>query len=200
MLIPKVLDNKSKFVIAVAFTLWITFLACSVDVKDGKNGESSKVDIQTPVGGIHVNEEADVHDTGLPPYPGARVKPKAHDGDSKSANVNLSAMGFGIKVVALEYESDDAPAKVLAFYRDKLKKYGDVLECHTNKHGGDQDVDYHGDDSGSKPVSCKGDNHGSVIELKVGTENNQHIVSVEPEGKGTDFAVVMVQIHGKETI
>jgi hypothetical protein len=200
MLIPKVLDNKSKALIAVAFAGLLTVAGCSIDVKDGKNGEASKVDIQTPVGGIHVNEAADIRDTGLPAYPGARIKEKSHDGESKSANVNLSSMGFGLKVVALEYESDDPPDKVMAFYRDKLKKYGDVLQCRTTKHGGDVDADYHGSESSSKPVTCKGDNSGSVIELKVGTENNQHIVSVEPEGKGTDFAVVLVQIHGKDTI
>jgi hypothetical protein len=200
MLIPKVLDNKRKALIAVAFAGCLTIVGCSIDVKDAKNGDSSKVDIQTPLGGIHVNEAADIRDTGLPAYPGARIKEKTHDGDSKSANVNLSSMGFGLKVVALEYESDDPPDKVMAFYKDKLKKYGDVLQCRTNKHGGDEDVDYNGKDSVSKPVTCKGDNSGSVIELKVGTENNQHIVSVEPEGKGTDFAVVLVQIHGKDTI
>jgi hypothetical protein len=200
MLIPKVLDNKSKALIAIAFAGWLTLLACSVDVKDGQNGDASKVDIQTPVGGIHVNETADVRDTGLPAYPGARLKEKSHDGDEKGANVNISGMGFGLKVVALEYESDDAPDKIIAFYSDKLKKFGDVLQCRTNKHGGDEDVDYNGKDSVSKPVTCKGDQHGNVVELKVGTENNQHVVSVEPKGKGSDFAVVMVKIHGKDTI
>ena len=35
-------------------------------------------------------------------------------------------------MVALEYESDDAPAKLVAYYKDQLKKYGKVLECHTS--------------------------------------------------------------------
>jgi len=36
------------------------------------------------------------------------------------------------------------------------------------------------------------------VELKVGTEDNQHIVAVEPQGKGSSFALVYVQTHGKE--
>ena len=77
--------------------------ACSVSVKDHDDSGNSKVDISTPVGGIHVDENADARDTGLPVYPGARPKPKTDDGDKKSANVNLSAFGYGLKVVALEY-------------------------------------------------------------------------------------------------
>jgi hypothetical protein len=116
MLVPKVLDNKTKAMIAVAFAGWLTVLACTVSVKD-HDGDNSKVDIQTPVGGIHVDEEANVKDTGLAVYPGARKKEKT-DHDSKSANVNISSSFFGVKVVAIEYESDDPPSKVQAFYQD----------------------------------------------------------------------------------
>jgi hypothetical protein len=46
-------------------------------------------------------------------------------------------------------------------------------------------------------VSCEGNNRGNVVELKAGTEDNQHVVSVEPEGNGSDFALVYVQTRGK---
>jgi len=40
--------------------------------------------------------------------------------------------------------------------------------------------------------------------LKVGTKDNQHVVSISPQdkGKGTDFALVFVQARGssKDTI
>jgi hypothetical protein len=195
MLVPKVLDNKAKAMIAVAFAGWLTVLACTVSVKD-QNGDNSKVDIQTPVGGIHVDEEANVKDTGLAVYPGARKKEKT-DHDSKSANVNISSSFFGVKVVAIEYESDDPPSKVQAFYQDQLKKFGQVIECHTDKHGGDLNVKA-GKDTSSRGVRCEGDNRGNVVELKVGTEDNQHLVSVEPQGKGTDFALVYILTRGKE--
>lgn len=196
MLIPKVLDNKSKLMIAVAFAGCFTVLACTVSVKDHDGGENSKVDIETPIGGIHVNEEANVRDTGLAVYPGARQKPRT-DGDSKSANVNISSGFFGVKVVAIEYESDDPPSKVLTFYRDQMKKFGSVVECRTDKHGGDLDVKAGDHHDSSRPVSCEGNNSGKVVELKTGTEDNQHLVSVEPEGNGSDFALVYIQTRGK---
>ncbi len=197
MLIPKVLDNRAKLLIAVAFITWLSFVACSVNVKDHGDGENSKVDIQTPVGGIHVNEGADVRDTGLAVYPGARQKPKK-DGDSKSANVNISTSFFGVKVVAIQYESDDPPDKLLSFYRDQLKKYGRVIQCRTDRHGGDMEVHAGDKSSSSREVSCSGSNSGDVIELKTGTEDNQHLVSVEAQGKGSDFALVYIQTRGKE--
>ena len=172
-------------------------LGCSVNVKKEPNGQDKQVDINTPVGGIHVSKQADVADVGLTVYPGARVKEKSSDGSDKTANVNISGFGFGIKVVALEYESDDAPAKVLSFYRDQLKKkYGNVLECHSSSHFNlDMNMDSH--DSKSNELTCEGD-HGSNIELKVGKKDDQHIVAVEPEGKGSSFSLVYVRTHGKD--
>ncbi len=196
MLIPKPLDIKTRLLIAVAFTFWLTLLACSVNVKDHNDGKSDKVDIDTPIGSLHVNEDVDVRDTGLTVYPGARPKPKSGH-DDKGANVNISSSFFGVKVAAIEYESDDPPSKVIAYYQDQLKKYGSVIECHTSKHGGDLTVKA-GDKQSHNPVSCQGHGSGDVVELKVGTEDDQHLVSVEPEGKGSDFALVFVQTRGKE--
>jgi hypothetical protein len=188
-------SNRRILTMALAFIGFLPLLACTVSVKDHENGENSKVDIETPIGGIHVNEEADVHDTGLAVYPGARQKPKT-DGESKSANVNISSGLFGVKVVAIEYESEDPPAKILAFYRQQMKKFGNVVECRTNKHDGS--VVAGGGERGSHPVSCDGDNSGNVVELKSGTEDNEHLVSVEPQGKGSDFALVYVRTRGKQ--
>lgn len=201
MLIPKIPDNRAKLLIAVAFTLWLTLLACTVSVKDHGDDGAKKVDISTPVGGIHVDENADVRDTGLPVYPGARPKPKSDDGDKKSANVNLSAFGYGLKVVALEYESDDPPAKVIAFYQDQLKKYGSVLQCHSSHGKMDDDVPAVGGKKGyvvGGKLKCDNDDNGKTVELKAGTDENQHIVSVDPEGKGSDFAIVWLRLRGKE--
>ena len=95
---------------------------CSVNVKKEANGQDKRVDINTLVGGIHVSKQGDISDVGLAVYPGSRVKEKDSDGSGKSANVNISGFGYGLRVVAVEYESDDAPARVLAYYRDQLKK------------------------------------------------------------------------------
>ena len=171
--------------------------SCSVSVKKDANGQDKHVDIKTLVGGIHVSNDADVSETGLAVYPGARLKPKDSSGDDKSANVNISGFGFGIKVVALEYESDASPAKLIDFYRDQLKKYGNVLECHTSSH---LDVNMNFSDSSrsnSRELTCDS-GHGNNVELKVGSKENQHIVSVEPSGKGSSFSLVYVRTHGKD--
>ena len=167
--------------------------ACSVNVKKEANGQDKQVDIKTLLGGVHVSKQADVSDVGLAVYPGARLKEKDSEGSDKSANVNISGFGFGLKVVALEYESDDAPAKVLSFYRRQLKKYGNVLECHTSS--GKWNFNMGKNDSNE--LTCEGSG-GNDIELKVGKKSDQHIVAVEPEGKGSSFSLVYVRTHGKD--
>ena len=176
---------------------------CSVNVKKDNEGQDKKVDIETPVAGLHVSNEPDVQDTGLPVYPGAtRKEKKSGDSDETGANVNIVTSLFGLKVVAVEFLSKDSPDKVMAFYKDKLTKYGNVLECHKHKGGGSVTMNGGDDekDSKSRQLKCEGDNSGNVIELKVGTQEKQHIVSIEPKDNGTDFALVFVQTRGKDTI
>src|SRR5450432_707733 len=191
------MSKRGKSVFALALTLVFVALlaACSVNVKKGNNGEDKNVDITTPMGGIHVSDDADVRDTGLPVYPVARPMPKDRDGDRKNANVNISGFGFGVKVVAIEYESDDSPSKLIAFYQDRLKKYGNVLECHSSGHANYSRTDY---GHGSNELKCDGDDSGKNIELKAGNEDNQHIVAVEPDGSGSSFTLVYIRTHGKE--
>jgi hypothetical protein len=189
MLNPQSLATSWRLSIVMMLAALVLLPACSVSVKDHDNRGTSKVDINTPVGGIHVDENADARDTGLPVYPGARSKPKTDDGDKKSANVNMSAFGYGLKVVALEYVSDDPPDKIIAYYQDQLKKYGHVLQCHSSGIKADHD--------GGK-LKCDSDDNGKKVELKAGTDDNQHIVAVEPEGKGSDFAIVWLRLRGKE--
>jgi len=201
MRIPKPAVISWSLSIAAILAALALLPACSVNVKDhGDNGDS-KVDISTPVGAIHVDQNADARDTGLSVYPGARLKPKSSDGDKKSANVNMSAFGFGLKVVALEYESDDPPAKIIAFYQGQLKRYGNVLQCHNGGFKIDDDVPVVGGKKGyvvGGKLKCDSDNSGNKVELKAGTDDNQHIVTVDPEGKGSDFAIVWLRFRGKE--
>ena len=191
---------RNHFQLSVVLMLTVAFLllgACSVNVKKNDNGQDKNVDIDTPFGGIHVKNGADVRDTGLSVYPGARPKQKSDSDDEKSANVDISTSAFGVKVVAVEYETSDSISKVISFYKDQLKKYGNVLECHTS----DKNYAYEGD---SEELKCEGKNDGKTIELKSGTKSNQHIVAINPrdndkdKGKGSDFALVYVRMRGKE--
>jgi hypothetical protein len=188
--------NRFSLLSIVAITAGFALLTgCSVNVKKEANGQDKQVDINTLLGGIHVSKDADVADTGLDVYPGARIKEKDknNDGRDKSANVRISGFGYGLKVVALEYQSDDAPANILAFYKDRLKKYGNVLECHTSKGNWNLNSGKHG----SNELTCEGSG-GSDIELKVGKQDDQHIVAVRSEGKGSTFSLVYVRTHGKD--
>ena len=203
-----------KVIAGIASTALLAALVilpgCSINVKDkNKNGEK-RVDIRTPMGDIHVNEQPDIRETGLPLYAGARPAPKDNGEDKKSANVNISGMGFALKVVAAEFQSDDSPDKLIAYYNKELQRFGKPIQCHGRWNGGDVNADLHSkskdkdkdkdkDKEGSKPVSCRDNGGGDSVELKVGTEENQHVVSVKPEGKGTRFALVYVRAHaGKE--
>jgi hypothetical protein len=171
--------------------------ACSVNVKKEPNGQDKQVDINTLAGGIHVSNDADASDVGLPIYPGARLKPKEANGDSKSANVNISTFGFNLRVVALEYESDDAPGKIVSFYRDQLKKYGKVLECRTNDLNFNMNTHSGDSKDNSNDLVCE-QSGGSKTELKVGHKDDQHIVAVDSEGKGSSFSLVYVHTRGKQ--
>jgi len=201
--------------------------ACSISTHDKDKNGAKRVDIKSPFGDMHVSEQADYHDTGLTLYPGATPAPKDNSNEEKGANVNMSFPGFSLKVVAAEFLSDDAPDKLIAYYSKELQKYGSPIRCDgawaTNnlksEAGNDNDND---NDKGSKPVTCDNDHGGKSVEvkvgekdkkiilhpgssesgsveLKVGTESNQHIVSVKPNSKGSRFALVYVRTHtGKD--
>ncbi len=189
-------DNFStSFIVAAGAAALLLASACSINMKKEGNGQDKQIDINTLAGNIHVSKQADAGDVGLTVYPGARPKEK-YSGDDKSANVNISGFGYGIKVIALEFESADGPAKVLSFYRDQLKRYGKVVECHTSNF--DLDLRMNTSKVGeSGDLTCDGPS-GSHIELKAGRRDDLHIVAVDPEGGGSSFSLVYVRTHGKD--
>jgi hypothetical protein len=183
----------------IVFAVFVAAAALPGRAQAQKQDDADKhVDIQSSVGDLHLGNDADARKAGLPLYPGARLR---HDKEnSDAANLSLFTQAFGVKLVVAKYDSDDAPGKVLEYYREHLKKYGKVLECHTSEHGGDAHADVNDDDDHpSRELKCEGDNQGPVTELKVGTENHQHVVAVEPRGsRGSTFALVYVHTRGKE--
>lgn len=184
--------------VVILTATFFLFTGCNVNVKKSGNDEDKNVDIDTPFGGIHVSKGADVRDTGLPVYPGAKPKEKGDSEDEKSANVDISTSAFGLKVVALQYQSDASPDQIIAYYKDKLKQYGTVLECHTNAKHYNYQAHSDADKEHSDELKCEGSS-GKTIELKAGTKSNQHIVAINSENKGSSFALVYVRMRGKET-
>jgi hypothetical protein len=177
---------------ALALVVALTLSAFAQDSSD----QNKNLDIRSSVGDLHVGSDADARRVGLPLYPGAHLK--SDEENKNQANLSVVTQAFGIKLIVANYESDDAPAKVIDFYRDKLKKYGKVLECHSQKHGGDVDVHDDKDSKATKELKC-GENSGPVTELKAGSEDNQHVVAIEPgSGKGSTFSLVYLRTRGKQ--
>jgi hypothetical protein len=181
--------RKPAFVLSVAaFSLGV-LCGCSVSTHENDKGKKNDVDIKSPFGSVSVREgHTDVKDTGLPGYPGARLKQR--DEESTDASVDISSPLFGVKVVAVKFESDDAPDKVLSFYRKEMGKYGKVVDC-TGGFG----LDFHRHRDKDAPVTCDGRDSGHEYreELKVGTESNQRVLAIKPRGSGSEFAVVYVK-------
>ena len=117
--------------------------ACSINVDD-KDKKNQKVDIQTPFANLKVNTDEKSRPTTAFRFIPARTCAPTEDGDNHAANVNIGAMGFGLKVVAAEYETDDSPEKVKAFYEDKMKTFGEVLVCSGHDGGSDVHIDSKG--------------------------------------------------------
>jgi len=186
--------RRMLFAVLFAAVAALLLAACSISVDD-KDKKNEKVDIHTPLADLKVNtNEKAATDNGIPVYPGAHLRP-AENGDNHAANVDIGAMGFGLKVVAAEYETEDSPEKVKKFYQDKMKTFGDVLVCEGHSGGSDVHLNRKGDED--TKLSCKG-THGEGWEIKAGTSENEHMVSIEPHGSGTRFGTVLVQTHGKE--
>ena len=118
--------------LAVVLTLASAFTLPALTQDSGSKDKS--LDVRSSVGDLHVGPDADAKKIGVPLYPGARLKSK-NDNDHDQANLSLLTEEFGMNLLVASYVSDDAPGKVIDFYREKLKKFGKVLECHSQKHG-----------------------------------------------------------------
>jgi len=190
--------------IGISSTLLVTAfaLAACVNVKKSDNGDN--VDVKTPFGSVSVRtDQVKPEETGLNVYPGSKLVPQ-HGHDNDQANVNISSPWGQLKVVALNYHSDDPPEKVLDWYRKDLhQKYGKFLECK-----GDEFSSHTSNKDSNNQLTCgsekgNGKNYsyttgGDTLELKTGTDDKQHIVAVKPEAGGSNIALVYVQKHGEK--
>ena len=182
-------------VAAVVALSLVMMTGCQID--SHKDGDNDNVKIATPFGGMQVktNDAVVKEGMGLPVYPGAE-RVKKHDNDSGSADVNLSFGSFQLRVKAASYRSTDTPDKLAAFYRQALARYGDVIQCSNNKPVGTPTRTSEGltcDNEKDKNVKVNEDLSGKV-ELKAGSKQHQHIVSIDPEGSGTKFGLVALDL------
>ena len=66
-----------------------------------------------------------------------------------------------------------------------------------NGHSSDSDVHISDKKDKDKKLNCS-DSSGNGWEIKTGTSDNQHLVSIEPHGSGTRFGTVYIQTRGKQ--
>jgi hypothetical protein len=176
-------DPSRTLAAHVAVLASLAFAGCSIDVKNGDHGRRADVDIRAFGNAVKVHTDVPAEGTGLSVYPGARVS-REHD-RAESANVDVRGwFGLGVKVVAAKFESDDEPDRIRDFYRDELEKYGPVTVCHG-------DVDFRRRD-GVRRAVCK-DRDSDTLKMVAGVAENQRIVTIEPDGDGTEFALVYVR-------
>ena|ERR1700761_7784440 len=179
----------------------ILMVGCRVESDD--HGDGKNVKIATPFGGMSVKtDDATVLEgIGLPGYPGAVLVKKDKDKDKDSngaADVNFSFGSFQLRVKAASYRTPDSPDKVAAFYKKALGRYGDVIECQNNKPVGALTHTMEGltcDNEKENHLSVD-DNMSGKMELKAGSKLHQHIVGIDPEGSGTKFGMVALQLPG----
>ena len=149
---------------------------------------------------LHANSHASAANVGLPPYPGATLYKDA-DNDS-AADLGLTIGEFHFSLMAVSYVTSDSPAKVLAFYRKPLSRYGEVLECHQGKPVGALMVTNSGLTCGHVQA---GDNTNSSTdhELRAGSSNQYRIVGIDDSHPGsTRFGLVYLELpndDGKKT-
>jgi len=159
----------------------IVLVTACVVVREDEDGDTTRVAISTPVGGLAARTGENAGNTGLPVYPGAQRSRDEHEGDADRASVSIGTPWFGLHVIAAEYESLDAPERILGFYREEMKKFGAVTECRG-------EVDFR-----NGRADCRSRPSSEDVQLVAGTEERHRIVSVKPRREGSEFALVSIQ-------
>jgi hypothetical protein len=195
-------EMSARQVVLPAMVLGLAMMSgCRVDTN--KQGDSENVKVATLFGGVQVktNNAMGVEGIGLPVYPGAELV-KKKDKDNGSADVNLSFGRFQLRVKAANYRTPDDPEKVSAFYKDAMRKYGTVIECNHDQPVGTPTQTDEGltCSDGDKRHESASANVSGKTELKTGSKQHQHIVAIEPEGSGTKFGLVALDLPGNLSI
>jgi hypothetical protein len=180
-------------------------LTAGCRVETHKDGNADNVRIATPFGGMSVKtNEAVVQDNlGLDVYPGAVPEKKKNENDS-AADINMSFGSFHLGVKAASYTTPDSPDKVMAFYQKSLAKHGTVIECKHDQPIGTTTRTPDGltcDDDNKKHVNINIKNDdGGETQLKFGSKQHQHIVSIEAKNGGTKIGLVALDLPGSFTV
>jgi len=167
-----------------ATVLFAASLFCDSGVSFGQNSDVNLA--------LHANSHASAADIGLPAYPGANLYKDADN--NTAADLGLTVGDFHFSLMAVNYVTSDSPARVLAFYRKPLSRYGEVLECDHGKPVGALTVTRSGLTCGDVQVSG---NTNSVTdhEIRAGSLHQYRIVGVDESHPGsTRFGLVYLDL------
>jgi hypothetical protein len=188
--------NSSRTIATLATLLAVTSLISGCRVENNEHGDGNHVKVATPFGGVNVktNDSSVLDGLGLPIYPGAQFQ---QDPDHKngSADVDLHLGSFALRVKSAAFKSPDSPDKLIAFYRQALTRYGDVIECQ------------HGQTIGSlthtaQGLTCDEDKHShsegdaQKIKLLAGSKQHQHVAIIGPDGTASKLQLVALDLPG----
>ena len=170
---------------------------CRVESHEG-DGKSSDVKVATPFGHMNVNtDNAKVQEAlGISPYPGAQPE-KKDNGHADQADLNFSFGSFKLRVKAMSFLTPDAVDRVEDFYRKDLKRYGTVITCSGKRPVGQPTRTPEG-------LTCEEDEHSAggkndfsgSLELKTGSNQNQHIEGIERQDDKTKIGLVALDLPG----
>ena len=113
------------------------------------------------------------------PAPSIAVYPSAHrtsgnpSGDGADVQVHLPVVS--LHITAVRYDSGDAPARVIAFYKKSLASLGPVTLSHGGPH--------------THVRGFSWDSNPDQTTLQAG----DNIVAVKPLGHGSEFAIIRIE-------
>ena len=169
-------------------SLAATVLSVAVLLVGGavSSGQDSGVNLA-----LHANSHTRAADIGLPNYPGATLY--KDNGNDSGADLGLTAGDFHFALLAVNYVTSDSAARVLAFYRKPLSRYGEVLECDQGKPVGALTVTRSGLTCGQ--AGSGNANSSTDHEIRAGSPHQYRIVGIDDSHPGsTRFGLVYLDL------
>ena len=163
-------------ILALAVTVMSGVAACSIDVREAGDRR------HTPLGRIVASSNAA---GDMVVYPRAR---RVTNVQTDPMNVSFTGSFADTRVVAETFESADAPAMVLEFYRASLRAHTDAIECHGN-------ISIRRRRRRIERPVCIERPSSPVVQLATGTRSPYRMVAVKPRGTATEFTLVSVDVR-----
>ena len=152
---------------------------------------------------VHASSQVTPAAVGLPVYPGASLAAR-HGNDDPAFDIGFTFGDTRLRMVGISYDSDDAPDRVLEFYRKALSRYGDVLECDHGRPVGTLSVTNSG-------LRCSDSKNGGHVkfngrldsskdhDLRAGSPSEFRIAGIDGSSSTSSHFVIMYLKTPKDT-